>query len=83
MFDNVSELIKQVSVCSHPGETYYNSFVSRYKMYRKTKIIKQRVLAISGVIAVFVVAYLLNQSIINARIDIPTSSGTINEFRNR
>jgi len=82
MFNDISELVRKASIYNNPGQAYHNSFVSRFKVYRKTKVIKQRVLAIGGIVAVFIVAYLANKTIIENKLDIPTASGNIHEHRN-
>lgn len=76
--DLLSVLIKKASVYSHPGEAYFNSFIPRFKMYRKTKIIKQRILAFSGIIATIVVAYFCFTSITKDTYNIQTAVGIEN-----
>jgi len=78
MFSDISELIRKASIYNNPDQAYHNSFVSRFKMYRKTKIIKQRFLAIGGTLALIIVAFLGFLSITKGNIDIPTASGTEN-----
>lgn len=45
MYNDISELIREVSVYSNPDKAYFNSFVSRFKMYREAKTFQRRVLA--------------------------------------
>lgn len=78
MYSDLSVLIKKVSVYNNPDEAYFNSFLSRFKMYRKTKTIKQRILAFGGIIALSIVAYFCFVSITKERIDIRTAAGTEN-----
>jgi len=78
MYSELSVLLKEVSVYSNPGKAYFNSFIPRFKMYRKTKIIKQRVLAFSGIIALSLVAYFCFTSITKDKFDIRTAAGTEN-----
>lgn len=78
MYSELSVLIKEVSVYNNPSKTYFNSFLSRFKMYRKTKIIKQRVLAFSGIIALAIVAYISYTSITRDKVDLQTAAGIEN-----
>ena len=73
MKNDISEIIRQASILNNPGESYFNSFLSRYKMYRKTKIRKQQILV---AVTTLTVACLLFASINNSNeLDIPTSAG--------
>lgn len=78
MFNDLTELIQQASVYSNPGQAYHSSFIPRFKMYRKAKIIKQRILAVSGILAIIIVAYFGIQSITKNNIDIQTALGIEN-----
>ncbi|NBO99177.1 MAG: hypothetical protein EBU90_03490 [Proteobacteria bacterium] len=75
MYNDISNLIKEVGSRSYPDQTYFSSFVSRYKMYRKAKIIKQRILASCGIIAFIIVAYLSHSFITKDR-DVKSSYTT-------
>jgi len=48
--NELSKLIRQISVFNNPGESYFDSFLSRYKMYRKTKARKQQILVAATLI---------------------------------
>ena len=78
MYSELSVLIKKASIHNNPSKAYFDSFLPRFKMYRKTKIIKQRVLAFSGIIALSLVAYFWFTSITKDKIDIQTAAGTEN-----
>jgi len=78
MYSELSVLIKKASIHNNPNKAYFDSFLPRFKMYRKTKIIKQRVLAFSGIIALSLVAYFCFTSITKDKFDIRTAAGTEN-----
>ena len=70
--NELSKLIQKASVLNDPGDAYFNSFLSRYKMYRKAKVRKQQILV---AVAALTVACLCYTSINNNELDIPTASG--------
>jgi len=71
--NDLSEIIRQVSVLNNPGESYFNSFLPRYKMYRKAKIRRQQIMVAASAL---VVACLTFVAINNSNeLDIPTSAG--------
>ena len=73
MKNDISQIIRQASVLSNPGDAYFNSFLPRYKMYRKAKIRRQQILVAASTL---VVACLTFVAINNSNeLDIPTSAG--------
>ena len=71
--ENISKLIRQASVLNNPGESYFDSFLPRYKMYRKAKIRRQQILV---AVTTLIVACICFASINNDNeLDIPTASG--------
>ena len=71
--NDLSKLIRQASVLNDPGDAYFNSFLPRFKMYRKAKIRKQRVLVAFATLTVACIGFKAIN--INNELDIPTSSG--------
>lgn len=73
MRDDLSKIIQQVSILNNPGESYFNSFLPRYKMYRKTKIRRQQILVAASTLTVACLTFVaINNS---NELDIPTSAG--------
>lgn len=71
--NELSEFIRQVSFFNNPGESYFNSFISRYKVYRKAKIRRQQILVAASTLIVACITFV---SINNSNeLDIPTSAG--------
>ena len=72
MKNDLSEIIRQGSVLNNPGDAYFNSFLPRYKMYRKAKARRQQILVVASTL---IVACLYYASINNNELDIQTASG--------
>ena len=71
--ENISKLIRQASVLNNPGESYFSSFLPRYKMYRKAKVRRQQILvAVTTLIVACICFVSINN---NNELDIPTASG--------
>jgi len=71
--NDISKLIQQISVYNNPDISYFNSFLPRYKMYRKAKIRRQKILVAFAVITVACLGvYSINNS---NELDIPTAAG--------
>ena len=63
----------QAGILNDPGQSYFDSFLPRFKVYRKAKVRRQRILVASSLILVACLGLL---SINNSNeLDIPTSSG--------
>lgn len=73
--NDISELIRQASVLNNPSQTYFDSFLPRYKMYRKAKIRRQNILVASAVIIVACFSFVgINKS---NTLDIDTAAGNM------
>jgi len=73
--NDISELIRQTSVLNNPGQAYFDSFLPRYKMYRKAKIRRQNILVASAVIIVACFNFVgINKS---NTLDIDTAAGNM------
>ena len=71
--ENISKLIRQASILNNPGESYFDSFLPRYKMYRKAKIRRQQIMvAVTTLIVACICFASINN---NNELDIPTASG--------
>ena len=73
MKNDISEIIRQVSVLNNPGDAYFNGFLPRYKMYRKAKARKQQILVAVASLTVACIGFKAIN--IGNELDIPTSSG--------
>ena len=73
MKNDLSEIIRQGSVLNNPGDAYFNSFLPRYKMYRKAKARRQQILVVASTLTVACLTFVaINNS---NELDIPTSAG--------
>ena len=73
MKNDISEIIRQASILNNPGESYFNSFLPRYKMYRKAKVRRQQIMvAVTTLIVACICFASINN---NNELDIPTASG--------
>jgi len=71
--NDLSEIIRQASFLNDPGDAYFNSFLTRYKMYRKAKVRRQQILV---AFTALIVACISFKAINNSNeLDIPTSAG--------
>jgi len=71
--NDLSQIIRQASVLNNPGDAYFNSFLPRYKMYRKAKARRQQILVVTSILIVACIPFVaINNS---NELDIPTSAG--------
>ena len=71
--ENISKLLRQASILNNPGESYFDSFLPRYKMYRKAKSRRQQILVATSILIVACICFASINN--NNELDIPTASG--------
>lgn len=79
--NELSRLIKQVSVYNTPYVSYFDSFLSRYKMYRKAKIRRQKIMVAITVIVVMILSILAFKALEQNNLDIQTAAGIEHESK--
>ena len=82
--NEISKLIRQISVYNSPDISYFNSFLPRYKMYRKAKIRRQKIMVVTTLIAILfmgILSFSIIDKINQTALDIQTASGVENESK--
>lgn len=55
--NELSNLIRQISAYNNPDISYFNSFLSRFKMYRKAKSRRQKILVAAALVLCLIIIY--------------------------
>ena len=80
--NEISKLIRQISVLNNPDESYFDSFLPRYKMYRNAKSRRQKIMVAFTIIVVTLFSTLLVvEKLHRNTLDIQTASGIENESK--
>lgn len=79
--NELSRLIKQVSVYNNPDVSYFDSFLPRYKMYRKAKVRRQKILVVFTLILVMLSSFIAFKAVNSDNIDIQTAAGIEHESK--
>ena len=79
--DEISQLIRKLSIHNNPGRTYFDSFLPRYKMYRKAKVRRQKIMVAITVIVVMISGILAFKALEQNNLDIQTAAGIEHESK--
>lgn len=80
--DEISNLVRQISVHAGPGDAYFDSFLSRYKMHRQAKI-RRKNFMVAAALILFACACLVGINNHSNKLDIDTASGNMSTHHNK